>query len=119
MLNYRARHRSRLDIASKTALVSLLLSFILLVVDFVYLPQAQPELPLFYTLDSSTGPLVSKWYLLVIPLLALGFSLINLLIIFKLKTELKELLIRLYAFANLTVIAVLSLALLRIIYVTS
>jgi len=99
-------------------LISVFLSLLMFLISLVYLPTAQPELPLFYTLDETTGPLVKKWYILIIPSIALLTSLINIFIVTKLNQKFSDLMVKLYTMASLMIVIILTLALIRIIYVT-
>ena len=103
---------------TKIGALGLIISLFMFLISLIYLPQAQPELPLFYTLDQTQGPLVNKWLLLLLPSTAFLFSLINLSLLTKLKTTLSLLILKLYTWANLAIVALLATAWLRIIYVT-
>ena len=103
---------------TKISSLSLIISLFMFLVSLIYLPKAQPELPLFYTLDQTIGPLTNKWMLLILPGFAFIISLINLSITTKLKNTLSLLVLKLYTWANLVIVSLLLVALLRIIYVT-
>ncbi len=94
------------------------LSLTMLLVAFIYLIKAQPELPILYTFDSTRGPLMKKWWLLLLPAITLLFNSINLVLMIELKNRLEHLLLSLFVKANLLITSIMFIALLRIIYIT-
>jgi len=102
----------------KPLATSFFLTLVMFLFSFIYLSKAQPELPIFYTLDSTRGPLMKKWWLLLLPVIALGFNFINFSLVLKLKSQLENLLLRLFVMASLFINVIMLIALLRIIYIT-
>ena len=103
---------------SRPLMLSFFISLVLFLIAFIYLPKAQPELPMLYTLNAIVGPLRNKWFLLIIPSISLITNMVNFFITLNLKNTFSLLILKLFVFANLVITILLAVAMLRIIYVT-
>jgi len=79
---------------------------------------AQPQLPLLYTQAQPAATLVNKEWILIIPALSLILELINLMVVYWLRT-LPNLLLGVFSWVLFTSQVLLFLALLRILWITS
>ncbi len=92
--------------------LSILTTFIILVIVLISLSLIQPVVPLFYSLSEPEQQLADKHWLLLLPALSLMFNFIHLGII-KLNIQIDQLVIKLYAWAGLVMQAILLLITLR------
>ncbi|MCA9372739.1 hypothetical protein KC921_01410 [Candidatus Woesebacteria bacterium] len=103
---------------TKTALLSsLVLTVFTTAASIIYLPSAQPVLPLFYTFTRPEQTLVNKWWLLLIPGCSLLFSLFAHTFQLVLRTV-DVFVLQLFAWFTVFVQIVLLLAIVRIIGIT-
>ncbi len=90
-------------------------AFIIFVLSYFSL---QPQIPLFYSLPLASQQLSHKIWLLVIPLLSLAITMLHTLFIFSFR-KIDQFLLRLFTWSTTIILALLLLALIRIIFVTT
>ncbi len=78
----------------------------------------QPDIPLFYSLAQNNQQLVGKEYIFILPILAIVFGIMNMLIITILK-KYDKLLLTLFSWVTTIFQALLTFALLRILFIVS
>lgn len=99
-------------------LISLLLTAATTAISILFLANAQPVLPILYTLTRPEQTLVAKWWLLLIPVFSLLFSLIGHMVYLTLQS-IDQFILQLFTWFSVFTQLVLLLALLRIIFITT
>lgn len=111
----RSRYRLPAFLKTPVLLMFLISSCVALLVLVAYF-QVQPVVPLFYTLADPTQQLAAKEWLFLFPALAFAISLLHLWLLFAYRTY-TELILKLFAWTSVAILATLSLALVRIVLI--